>query len=150
MRQAAENVLLTMALCKAEGVDGVNWTRLLEEAAFVRWLDFGAVDDEVKGLLFDTPAGPMSILWTRKDGYLLNVDHEPGQPYYPHPEAWQDDWPTETSLVLRAGRLTEVDCIGQRRTIESNRGQTTLTLDGAPRIYFGLSAQPELQVAACH
>jgi hypothetical protein len=192
MRQAAENVLLTMALCKAEGVDGVNWyqlhdttihhpqeasptnpeyhfglmnrdtsakpsllafangTRLLEEAAFVRWLDFGAVDDDVKGLLFDTPDGPMSILWTRKDGYLLNADHEPGQPYYPHPEAWQDDWPTKTSLVLRSGRLTEVDCIGQRRTIVNSRGQATVRLDGAPRIYFGLSAQPEQQVAACH
>ena len=191
MRQAAENVLLTMALCKAEGVDGVNWyqphdstihhpqeadpdnpeyhfglmnrdtstkpsllafatgARVLEQASFVRWLDFGAVDDDLKGLLFDTPDGPMSILWTRKDGYLLNADHHPDDPYYAHPEAWEDGWPTKTSLTLRGARIREVDCIGRERELSGSRGQVVLPLDGAPRIYYGLSDQPERLVVAC-
>ncbi|TWD80204.1 hypothetical protein FB561_1277 [Kribbella amoyensis] len=185
MRQAAENVLLTMALCKAEGVDGVNWyqlhdstihhpqeavpsnteyhfgltnrdlsakpsllafatgTRLLEEAEFVRWLDFSAVDRDLHGLLFETPDGPVSILWSRKDGYLLNADHAPNQPYYPHPEAWQDDWPSKTTLVIPRARITETDCVGRSRVLDGKNGRVTFQVDGAPRIYHGLSARPE-------
>ena len=124
-----------------------NGTRVLEQASFIRWLDFDAIDNDLRGLLFDTPDGPMSILWTRKDGYHLNADHNPDQPYYPHPEAWQDDWPTKTTLVLRGAAAREIDCIGQRRTIASTLGRLTLHLDGAPRIYYGLSAS---QVLSCN
>ncbi|MGW5193579.1 hypothetical protein ACWEOO_30305 [Kribbella sp. NPDC004138] len=186
MRQAAENVLLTMALAKAEGVDGVNWyqlydstihhpqeadpanpeyhhglmnrdlsakpsllafatgTRVLEEAEFVRWLDLSKVERHLQGLLFMTPDGPLSVLWSRKDGYLLNVDHTEGQAYYPHPEVWEDDWPTKTHLTVRGGELVEIDCIGRRRTLSGSR--IKLTLDGAPKLYRGLSAQPEQQL----
>ncbi|MET9318116.1 hypothetical protein ABZX12_40370 [Kribbella sp. NPDC003505] len=186
MRQAAENVLLTMALAKAEGVDGVNWyqlydstihhpqeadpanpeyhfglmnrdlsakpsllafatgTRVLEEAEFVRWLDLSKVERHLQGLLFMTPDGPLSVLWSRKDGYLLNVDHTEGQAYYPHPEVWEDDWPTKTHLTVRGGELVEIDCIGRRRTLSGSR--IMLTLDGAPKLYRGLSAQPEQQL----
>jgi hypothetical protein len=191
LRQAAENTLLTMALCKAEGVDGVNWyqlhdstihhpqeadpanpeyhfglmhrdlsakpsllafatgTRVLQDATFVRWLDFGRIDDDLRGLLFDTPDGPLSILWSRKDGYFLNADHDPDVAAYPHPEAWQDDWPAKTALRLRSGRVTETDCIGRIRSLPGRHGVVELVLDGAPRIYRGLSARPEQQVAGC-
>ncbi|TCC35039.1 hypothetical protein [Kribbella sindirgiensis] len=185
MRQAAENVLLTMALAKAEGVDGVNWyqlydstihhpqeadpanpeyhfglmnrdlsakpsllafatgTRVLEEAEFVRWLDLSKIDRHLHGLLFMTPEGPLSMLWSRKDGYLLNADHEEGKAYYPHPEVWEDDWPTKTKVVV-GGDITEIDCIGRRRRLTGPRIE--LTLDGAPRLYRGLSARPEQQL----
>ncbi|MCG5220925.1 hypothetical protein [Streptosporangium sp. KLBMP 9127] len=175
-RQAAENVLLTLALAVSERVDGVNWyqphdstihhpqeadpanpeyhfglmnrdtsvkaallayataTRTLEGATFVRWLTFA--DPDLKGLLFDG----FAILWSRKDGYLLNNDHGTEQ-WYPHKEAWVDHWPTKTSLTLRAKgtSVREVDCIGRERTVPVRNGQVRLTLDGAPRIYYGLS-----------
>jgi hypothetical protein len=185
MRQAAENVFLTMALCKAEGVDGVNWyqlhdttihhpqeasptnpeyhfglmnrdtsakpsllafaaaNRLLEQARFVRWLDLDHLDEDLRGLLFETPDGPVSVVWTRKDGYLLNADHDPDQAYYPHPEAWEDDWPTKTDVVVRCSRVREVDCIGRDRVHTGRSGRVTLRMDGAPRAYYGLSANPE-------
>ncbi|MEU0569094.1 hypothetical protein ABZ297_27470 [Nonomuraea sp. NPDC005983] len=177
-RQAAENVLLTLALAVSEGVDGVNWyqphdstvhhpqeadpanaeyhfglmnrdtsakpallayataTRTLEGARFVRWLTFD--DPDVKGLLFDT----FAILWTRKDGYFLNSDHGT-DPWHPHPEPWVDHWPTKTRLTVQASGATvrEVDCIGRERVIPARKGQVTLTLDGAPRIYFGVVAR---------
>ncbi|MEI8410737.1 MULTISPECIES: hypothetical protein [unclassified Kribbella] len=185
MRQAAENVLLTMALAKAEGVDGVNWyqlhdstihhpqeampanpeyhfglmnrdlsakpsllafatgTRVLEEAEFVRWLDLARIDRHLRGLLFETPDGPMTVLWSRQDGYLLNADHEPNQSYYPHPEVWQDDWPSKTRLAVPGAKVVEIDCIGRRRVLTGQGGRITITLDGAPKIYQGLSARPE-------
>ncbi|MFI6505716.1 hypothetical protein [Nonomuraea typhae] len=174
-RQAAENVLLTLALAVSEGVDGVNWyqphdstihhpqeadpdnpeyhfgltnrdtsvkaallafataTRTLEGAAFLRWMTFA--DPDVKGLLFDT----FAIVWTRKDGYILNADHGPGQ-WYPHKEAWADTWPTKTQITLAAqgASVRVVDCIGRETSIPVKGGKARLTLDGAPRIYYGL------------
>ncbi|GAA0953553.1 hypothetical protein [Nonomuraea longicatena] len=175
-RQAAENVLLTLALAVSEGVDGLNWyqphdstihhpqeadpdnpeyhfgllnrdtsvkaallafataTRTLEGARFIRWLTFA--DPDVKGLLFDK----FSILWTRKDGYLLNADHGPDQ-WYPHKEAWVDHWPTKTPVTLpaRSANVHVVDCLGRETWVPVTGGQATLTLDGAPRFYYGLS-----------
>jgi len=117
---------------------------VLEEAEFVRWLDLSKIERHLQGLLFMTPDGPLSVLWSRKDGYLLNVDHTEGQAYYPHPEVWEDDWPTKTHLTVRGGELVEIDCIGRRRTLSGSR--IKLTLDGAPKLYRGLSAQPEQQL----
>ncbi|RMB82110.1 hypothetical protein [Streptomyces shenzhenensis] len=185
-RHAAENVLLTLALAKAEGVRGVNWyqlhdstlhhpqeadpdnpeyhyglmnrdtsakpsllayataARVLDRATFVRHLAFA--DADIKGLLFTTPDGPVSILWSRKDGYLLNADHT-DDPWYATPEPWIDPWPTKTDVVAHSGTVqgtvTEVDCIGRRRTLTAAGGKVTLTLDGAPRVYHGLAANPD-------
>ncbi|WP_116952395.1 hypothetical protein [Jiangella endophytica] len=188
MRQSAENVLLTLALAKSEGVDGVNWyqlhdsiihqpqkanptnpeyhfglmnrdtsvkpsllayataTRVLEGAEFVRWLSFS--DPDVKGLQFDTPDGPMSVLWTRKDGYFLNADHDDASPYYAHPEAWEDDWPTKTDVAFRGARLREVDVLGRERGVTGSRGTVDVVLDGTPRVYYGLGDQPERRVSS--
>ena len=117
-------------------------TRTLERATFNRWLVFS--DPDIKGLLFDTPDGPVSILWTRKDGYILNSDHGT-DPWYPHPEAWVDPWPTKTYVTLRAASRTvrEVDCVGQERTIQVSGHKAHVMLDGAPRVYYGLVADPE-------
>ncbi|MEU7000007.1 hypothetical protein [Nonomuraea sp. NPDC046570] len=183
-RQAAENVLLTLALALSEGVDGVQWyqphdstihhpqeadpanpeyhfglmnrdtsakpallayataTRTLERATFNRWLVFA--DPDIKGLLFDTPDGPVSILWTRKDGYHLNAGHG-ADDFHPHPEAWVDHWPTKTYLTLRTTGPTvrEVDCVGQERSIHATGRKVRVKLDGAPRVYHGLVPDPE-------
>ncbi|MEV4222050.1 hypothetical protein [Nonomuraea sp. NPDC049725] len=112
-------------------------TRHLEGATFERWLTFA--DSDLKGLLFDTPRGRLAILWSRKDGYILNRDHGDGQ-WYPHPEAWVDHWPTKTRVSLKTSGRTvrEIDCIGQERTITARGRRAQLTLDGAPRLYYGL------------
>ncbi|MFB4289471.1 hypothetical protein ACBI99_17640 [Nonomuraea sp. ATR24] len=112
-------------------------TRHLEGATFERWLTFA--DPDLKGLLFDTPRGRLAILWSRKDGYILNRDHGDGQ-WYPHPEAWVDHWPTKTRVSLKTSGRTvrEIDCIGQERTITARGRRAQVTLDGAPRLYYGL------------
>ncbi|MFI6742967.1 hypothetical protein ACIBI9_59605 [Nonomuraea sp. NPDC050451] len=112
-------------------------TRHLEGATFKRWLTFA--DPDLKGLLFDTPRGKLAVLWSRKDGYILNRDHGEDQ-WYPHPEAWEDSWPTKTSLSLKTSGQTvrEIDCIGQERTITADGRRVRVTLDGAPRLYYGL------------
>ncbi|MET7336339.1 hypothetical protein [Nonomuraea sp. NPDC005650] len=112
-------------------------TRHLEGAIFKRWLTFA--DPDLKGLLFDTPRGKLAVLWSRKDGYLLNRDHGEDQ-WYPHPEAWEDHWPTKTRLSLKTSGKTvrEIDCIGQERTITATGRRVQVTLDGAPRLYYGL------------
>ncbi|MFD9947062.1 hypothetical protein ACFWYW_40780 [Nonomuraea sp. NPDC059023] len=108
-------------------------TRTLEGARFVKWMTFK--DNQVKGLRFDG----FAILWTRKDGYHLNADHGPDQ-WYPHKEAWVDHWPTKTRLTVAAkgAHVRVVDCIGRETRIPVKNGKVTLTLDGAPRIYYGL------------
>ncbi|MER6000075.1 hypothetical protein ABT120_15995 [Nonomuraea angiospora] len=112
-------------------------TRHLEGATFKRRLTFA--DPDLKGLLFDTPRGKLAVLWSRKDGYILNRDHGEDQ-WYPHPEAWEDHWPTKTRLSLKTSGQTvrEIDCIGQERTITATGRRVRVTLDGAPRLYYGL------------
>ncbi len=101
----------------------------------------------MKGLQFDTPSGPMSVLWTRTDGYFLNAGHGE-EAYYPHPEAWEDDWPTKTDVVFRAARLREVDVLGRERTVTGARGTVEVRLDGTPRVFYGLGDQPERRVSS--
>ncbi|MEV7907086.1 hypothetical protein [Streptomyces anulatus] len=118
--------------------------RVLDEAAFVRHLAFA--DKDVKGLLFTTPGGPVSILWSRKDGYILNTEHGE-DPWFASPEPWVDTWTTRTPVVAHSGAVDgtvrELNCIGQERSLKASGGKITLTLDGAPRIYYGLAANPD-------
>lgn len=181
-RHGAENVLLTLALAKAEGIRAVNWyqlhdsivhqpqvanpgnpeyhyglmnrdtsakpsllayataARVLDQATFVRWLRFA--DTDLKGLLFRTPAGPVSILWSRKDGYTLNAEHGTDS-WWPSPEPWVDTWATKTPVLLPAtsASVRELDCIGRERVLTRVSGKVTVELDGAPRVYYGLSEE---------
>ncbi|TDO49376.1 hypothetical protein EV643_106346 [Kribbella sp. VKM Ac-2527] len=113
--------------------------RALDRATWDRELTFS--DPEVKGLLFNSPSGRLAILWTRKDGYLLNQDGTPGDTYFAMPDPWVDDWPTKTTAVLAATGATvrELDCIGQEVVRTVAGGKVTVTLDGAPRIFYGLT-----------
>jgi hypothetical protein len=179
-RHAAENVLLTLALAKAEGVRCVNWyqfhdsvigspqladpidteyhfglmnrdtsakpsllayataARVLDGATFVRWLQLPGAS---KGLLFDTPRGQAAVLWNRADGYILNTAGPRTDWRFPEPEVWVDTWTTKTDLVVTARGTTvrRLDCIGQESTLTAARGTVTLTLDGAPRVFYGLN-----------
>ncbi len=108
----------------------------LDQATFTRWMYF--TDPKIHGLMFGTPSGPMAIIWDRADGYTLS----PTTGTYAAPEAWVDPWPTKTNLSVPAsgGIVTAEDCIGESTTLTASGGSVNLTLDGAPRIYYGLSS----------
>ncbi|SDU51676.1 hypothetical protein [Jiangella alkaliphila] len=183
-RHAAENVFLTLALAKAEGVRGVNWyqfhdsvlgnaqvadpgnveyhfglmnrdlsakpsllayanaARLLDDAVFGGWLEFG--NPQTKGLYFESPGGDLAVLWNRADGYLLNAGHPDEGDYFPAPEVWVDPWPTKTTLSVTTSGDTAVavDAIGRRTDLTVTGRTTRLVLDGAPRVYRGLTIIP--------
>ncbi|MFI6729949.1 Gmad2 immunoglobulin-like domain-containing protein [Streptomyces sp. R-74717] len=190
-RHAAENVLLSMALAKAEGITCVCWyqfhdsvlgmpqvadpdnveyhyglmnrdlspkpsllayataARVLDQATFQGWLTFP--DPQTFGLWFDTPDGPAVVLWNRADGYLLNTSGRRTDWHFPAPEVWIDPWPTKTLLTVTAGNaVRQLDAIGRNRQLSSARGQVTLTLDGSPRIFYGLTplAKPGVNTLA--
>ncbi|MEV0490550.1 hypothetical protein [Streptomyces atratus] len=179
-RHAAENVLLSLALAKAEGITCVCWyqfhdsvlgmpqvadpdnveyhyglmnrdlspkpsllayataARVLDQATFQGWLTFP--DPQTFGLWFDTPDGPAVVLWNRADGYLLNTSGQRTDWHFPAPEVWVDPWPTKTLLTVTAGNaVRQLDAIGRSRQLSSAPGQVTLTLDGSPRIFYGLT-----------
>ncbi|MFI6544495.1 hypothetical protein ACIBO9_14785 [Streptomyces prunicolor] len=179
-RHAAENVLLTLALAKAEGVTCVCWyqfhdsvlgmpqvadpdnveyhyglmnrdlspkpsllayataARALDQATFQGHLTFP--DPQTFGLWFDTPDGAAVVLWNRADGYLLNTAGERADWHFPAPEVWVDPWPTKTHLTVTAGNaVRELDAIGRSRQLPTAQGKVTLTLDGAPRVFYGLT-----------
>ncbi|MEV0272714.1 hypothetical protein AB0H43_28375 [Hamadaea sp. NPDC050747] len=179
-RHAAENVLLSLALAKAEGVRGVNWyqlhdstihhpqaadpaniefhhglmnrdtsakpsllayataARALDQATFDRWVAFD--DPDLHGLAFTTPDGPLYVLWSRKDGYILNADHADGTSAYATPETWVDTWQTKTTVRLAATgtHVRQVDCVGRETLLPKTQGRVSVVLDGAPRLYYGL------------
>ncbi|MEV0779874.1 twin-arginine translocation signal domain-containing protein [Streptomyces sp. NPDC050428] len=185
-RHAAENVLLTLALAKAEGIRCVCWyqfhdsvlgmpqvadpdnveyhyglmnrdlspkpsllayataARTLDQATFRGWLTFA--DPQTFGLWFDTPDGPAVVLWNRADGYLLNTAGRRTDWHFPAPEVWTDPWPTKTTVVVAAtAAVQQVDAVGQIRQLPVTSGKVTLTLDGAPRIYYGLAPSTDSQ-----
>ena len=113
--------------------------RALDRASWVRKLTFS--DADVKGLQFDSPSGRFAILWTRKDGYLLNQDGTPNDTTFAMPEPWMDDWSTKTTATLAATGTTvrELDSIGQEQPRTVAGGKVTIQLDGAPRIFYGLT-----------
>ncbi|MDR6867479.1 hypothetical protein J2Y69_002082 [Microbacterium resistens] len=180
-RHAAENVFLTLALAKAEGVRNVCWyqfhdsvlgqpqvadpenveyhyglmnrdvsakpsllayataAKVFDQASFLGWAAFD--DPQNRGLLFDTPDGPAAVLWNRADGYVLNADHDPSGWWFAAPEVWIDPWPTKTSLTVPVlgASAHQVDAIGRTTALTVTGSSVTITLDGAPRVFYGLS-----------
>lgn len=175
-RNAPENVVLSYALAKAEGVkcamyyqlfDSVHFDKLgvnptdreyffglvqrdlsfkpallgycaiaeaLDQASFAGWAKLS--DPATRGLLFTTPRGPLAILWNRADGYVLTER----TPDFVTPEPWLDTWKTKTPTALPASgtEVTIINSIGQATTLPVHDGSLTLTLDGAPRLVYGL------------
>lgn len=128
--------LKASAIAFATAVEHLNASQFVEE------IKVGPEDVAGHGLVFDGPDGEFQILWSRADGYILNADHGE-ESFYETKEPWIDFWPTKSVVELPAdGEVTEIDCLG-RKTILSNQGGTvSITLDGAPRIYYGLSRGP--------
>ncbi|HEY8965651.1 MAG TPA: hypothetical protein VIM58_04355, partial [Candidatus Methylacidiphilales bacterium] len=110
----------------------------LDQASFEGWILLS--DPNAHGLMFDTPRGPMAILWHRADGYLQSANTTP----YAAPEAWVDPWPTKTvvSLPTASASATVIDCIGRQTSVAASGGAVSVTLDGAPRVVYGLGAIP--------
>ncbi|MDR1284236.1 MAG: hypothetical protein LBK99_25970 [Opitutaceae bacterium] len=116
----------------------------LDQAKFVRWLRFDA-SSKTRGLLFDTPRGPLAILWDRTDGYILTEKTE----NFASPEPWIDQWrsrlPTTLPVASGHGNVTTINSIGQRRNMTpatTARGpEITLKLTGAPVIIYGLDPE---------
>ena len=106
----------------------------LDEARFNRWLNFD--DKDVKGLLFDTPRGPMAVLWNRADGYVLSQKSE----NYASPEPWVDTWKTRTPIDLptASSSLKILNPIGQEQLVPAENGIARTALTGAPVIVYGL------------
>ena len=109
----------------------------LDKATFVRKLEFP--DSKNHGLLFDSPRGPLAVLWNRSDGYVLNGP-KPDDGIFAAPEAWVETWKSKVALELPArGAVEMIDAIGQRQTIAPKNGKARIVLDGAPRIVYGLT-----------
>jgi hypothetical protein len=111
----------------------------LDQARFERWIQFGKT--RTKGLLFDTPRGRMTILWDRSDGYRLNTTIDTPNKQFESPEPWVDEWKTKVTINVpsKAKTISEIDCIGREKFIPVKAGYARITLDGAPRIFYGIS-----------
>lgn len=116
----------------------------LGAAEFRREFTVGSESVRGHGLLFDTPRGELRILWSRADGYVLHTDRDPADgDFYDMPEPWVDEWPTKSVVELPAnGDVIEIDCLGRETVLSSTGGTVRITLDGAPRMYYGLLEGP--------
>lgn len=109
----------------------------LDGAKFLKYLEFKAKgDEEVKGMLFDTPRGDLAILYDRIDGYFQSRN----TPDFKHAEPWVKAWPTERNHVFKAagGEVTVINSIGRARKIPAADGKVTLKLSGSPVMVYGL------------
>lgn len=111
----------------------------LDRATFRGWMKL--VDEQAHGMLFDTPRGPVAVMWGRWDGLWLTVK----PPFGPcvHKEPWIDRWPTKKRVTLPAspdGRVSRIDSIGRARCVENAGGMVQIVLDGSPCIVYGLDA----------
>ncbi len=106
----------------------------LESAVFKGWVKFDGT--EVRGVVFDTPRGALTILWNRADGYILTEKVKP----FATPEPWVDLWKTKTAVTLptSASSVRIINAIGQHSTVASNNKTVTLKIDGAPTMIYGL------------
>ena len=115
----------------------------LDGATFRQWIFRDGKDGRLRGLVYDTPRGPLALLWDRTEGYKL-TDHAPvkrkaGDKFF-HWEPWFDHWRKKMPHAFKTTGtfLTVIDCIGRRRTVPAERGRVTLALDGGPRFVYGL------------
>lgn len=115
----------------AEALDGAKCTG---------YLDFGG---KVRGIGFDTPRGPLAIVYDRTDGCILTKRTKD----YAAPEPWVDTWKTRREKTFNAvgDKVTVIDPIGRSKTVEAKNGKVTLTLSGAPLMVYGIQFQGDKQ-----
>ncbi|MDR1282556.1 MAG: hypothetical protein LBK99_17300 [Opitutaceae bacterium] len=115
----------------------VTAAETLDCAVFKGWIQFpGKQNAKTRGLLFDTPGGPVAILWDRTEGYTLTRKADP----FPTPEPWIENWKTRTPVTLPAigASIVTRNAIGQQTTHRTSGGSVILKLTGAPTIIYGL------------
>ncbi|GAB3284834.1 hypothetical protein [Microbacterium lacusdiani] len=122
-----------------------NIAEQLDQSSFRRWLDFRGTAR--RGMVFDTPRGLLTLLWTRADGYILNTEGARDGDFFPSPEPWEDTWRTRDEVTVPAsGAVTRIDVIGRRSAVPVKDGEVRIALDGAPSMYYGLDV-PRLEAA---
>ena len=97
-------------------------------------------EDARKGYCFNTPDGPMALLFDRKDGYYPYPGMFTGKPFEGHLDPWIDHWRSHTAYTFRsrAKEVVVVDPIGRRTSIPVRDGLVRLTLSGTPLFVYGL------------
>lgn len=75
--------------------------------------------------MFDTPKGPMSIIWDRMEGDIL-----PRPNGNSSPEPWISSWNIQTELTLpcKEESITVLNAIGQKESIPVKDHKATITL----------------------
>ena len=108
--------------------------------------DKAGVTKKLNGFLFETPRGPLAVLWDRTEGYDLRTQgprkRTRGERFF-HFEPWLDNWRVKTSYEFAAAdgvQSVEVrDVIGRKsvRTVEDDKVKLELT--GSPVFVRGLA-----------
>ena len=114
-----------------------NISEALDGARFKGWIKFSENNPFSKGIMFDTPKGPMSIIWDRIEGDIL-----PRPNGNSSPEPWISSWNIQTELTLpcKEESITVLNAIGQKESIPVKDHKATITLTGAPVIVYGMDA----------
>ena len=97
------------------------------------------------GFVFDTPRGPLAVLWDRTEGYDLRTQgprkRGKGEAFF-HFEPWLDNWRLKKSYTFKLANGMDAvvvrDVIGRSTTIPAVGGRVTLDLSGAPLFVRGL------------
>ena len=115
----------------------------LDGATFRNWIFRNEKKDKLRGLVFDSPEGPLALLWDRAEGDLL-VKHAPkprvkGAPFF-HYEPWMRHWRVRTVREFKAlgDEVTVIDPIGRKKTFKAVDGRVSLALEGEPVFVRGL------------
>lgn len=114
-----------------------NISEVLDGARFKGWIKFDENNPFSKGIMFDTPKGPMSILWDRMEGDILPRPNGENSP-----EPWVSSWNLQTELTLpcTGESIIVLNAIGQQKSIPAKDNKATVTLSGAPIIVYGMDA----------
>lgn len=114
-----------------------NAAEVLDGAVFKAWIKFNSTTNaKTRGMLFDTPKGPMAILWDRSEGYKLSSQSLT----YASTEMWVHTCSKQTvvTMPVTGSTATVVNTIGQRSEVGASQQNCMLTLTGEPVIVYGL------------
>ena len=91
------------------------------------------------GLLFQTPRGPVAILWSRIDGY---PQHEWSRTHAAHQAPWVSMVDRTETVFLKADSVQVSDAFGRTRTVKGENGTVSLELSSEPVFVFGADLSP--------
>ena len=129
----------------------------LDGARFVREVRLAGT--ELRGFLFDTPRGPLAVLWDRTEGFDLKTQgprRRAKREGFFHFEPWLDNWRVRVPYAFKAatgvGHAIVRDAIGRERAVPARNGTVALELTGAPVFVRGLAPEqfdiaPEIDVS---